>query len=50
MSRFRTIPGTETNVTPEIEVPIIATATTYHLEDLLARKKVSFPEPFRLVR
>ncbi|MPN59947.1 hypothetical protein SDC9_207670 [bioreactor metagenome] len=44
------MPGTETKVTPEMEVPIIATATTYHLEDLLARKKASLPDPFRLVR
>ena len=25
-----TIPGTEMNVTPDIDVPIIAMATTYH--------------------
>jgi hypothetical protein len=50
ISRFLTIPGTETKVTPEIEVPIIATATTYHFDDLLALKKVSFPDPFLLVR
>lgn len=42
--------GTETNVTPEIDVPIIAMATTYHFEDLFARKNSSFPEPLRLVR
>lgn len=43
------MPGTETKVTPEIDVPIIATATTYHFEDLLALKNTSLVEPFRLV-
>ena len=36
-----TIPGTETNVTPEIDAPIIPNATIYHGERLFAKKKVA---------
>jgi hypothetical protein len=35
-----TNPGTDINVTPESEVPIIPKATTYHGDFLLAMKKV----------
>jgi len=43
------MPGIDTNVTPDSEVPIIPKATTYHGEERLARKKVS-ESVFRLVR
>jgi hypothetical protein len=36
-----TQPGTETKVTPEIEVPIMANATTYHLDFLFPMKNAS---------
>jgi len=38
-----TIPGTETNVTPEREVPIIPMATITHGDCLFPKKKASFP-------
>jgi hypothetical protein len=41
-----TFPGTEIKVTPESEVPIIPKATKYHLEFLLARKKVLLSDEF----
>jgi hypothetical protein len=34
-----TIPGTDTKVTPEILEPIIAKATTYHVDFLFPTKK-----------
>ena len=36
-----TFPGTEINVTPEREVPIIPKATRYHLLERFPVKKVS---------
>ena len=36
-----TIPGTETNVTPDMAEPTIAKATTYHLDFRLPTKKPS---------
>ena len=36
-----TIPGTETKVTPEMEVPIIPKATIYHGDFLLPVKKAA---------
>ena len=35
------MPGTETNVMPEMEAPTMPKATMYHGERRLARKKVS---------
>ena len=42
MSMLVTMPGTLTNVTPEIEAPIIPKATIYQGDLLFARKNVSF--------
>ena len=41
MSERITIPGTDTNVTPEIEAPTMPKATIYHGDFLFPRKKVS---------
>ena len=35
------MPGTETNVTPEMDAPTMPNATMYHGERRLARKNVS---------
>jgi hypothetical protein len=43
------MPGTEINVTPEIEVPIMAMATTYHGDFLSPTKKARLLEPVRRV-
>ena len=43
---FPTAPGTLTKVTPLNEVPIIPKATKYHLEFLLATKKVLLSDDF----
>jgi len=43
------MPGIDTKVTPDREVPIIPKATTYHGEERFARKKVS-ESVLRLVR
>ena len=39
-----TIPGTLTNVTPDIEAPIMPNATMYHGDCLRPRKKVSLSD------
>ena len=41
ISICRTQPGTDTNVTPESEEPIMPMATMYHGERRLPRKKAS---------
>ena len=41
-----TMPGTETNVTPEIEAPTMPKATIYQGERLLALKKVALSARF----
>lgn len=40
MSLVNTMPGTLTNVTPDIDAPIIPKATIYHGDRLLPLKKV----------
>jgi len=37
----RTIPGTETKLTPEMDEPIIPIATTHHGDFLFPKKKAS---------
>ena len=49
MSILRTIPGTETNVTPESDVPIIPIDTMYQGDFRLPRKNASLLELFRPV-
>lgn len=49
MLKAPTIPGTETNVTPDILVPIIPIATIYQGDLRLATKKASLSELFRLI-
>ena len=49
MSMLLTMPGTETKVTPDNEVPIIPMETIYHGELWLPMKKASFPLLFRPV-
>ena len=46
---LRTIPGTETNVTPESDVPIIPIDTMYQGDLRLPRKNASLLELFRPV-
>ena len=41
-----TMPGTDTNVTPEIDVPIMPNATMYQGDFLLPRKKALLPSFF----
>ena len=50
MSVRITMPGTLTNVMPEMDAPTIPNATMYHGERRLARKKVSLLSPRRAVR
>ena len=40
------IPGTEMNVTPDMEVPIIPMATSHQGEDFPARKKLLLSSDF----
>ena len=49
MSMLRTIPGTETNVTPESDVPTIPIDTMYQGDLRLPRKNASLLELFRPV-
>ena len=44
MSILVTMPGTDTNVTPDIEAPTMPKATMYHGDLRLPRKKVSLSE------
>ena len=54
MSMPRTIPGTETNVTPDKEVPTIPMETMYQGDFRLPKKKASllleFPRPVNQAR
>ena len=46
---FFTIPGTETNVTPDSDAPIIPNDTIYHGDWRLPRKNASLSEWLRAV-
>jgi hypothetical protein len=47
---LRTIPGTDTKLTPEIEDPIMPMATTHHGDFRLPKKKASLSVLLRLTK